>query len=349
MGQDGTVLTGAVVDSARVGIPDVLVSVERLGLQARTNEDGWFRIVVPAGSVVLQFRRLGFEPFEYHLTVSEAAEQIVGTIILSANPVVLEDIVVSEEQSLQRSPALAQIQRMGFGDTMTREEIQRLNPLTVEDLLRRMGSIQFNQQGDPYFFAAPPQVCPDGPTVTVDNVTLPGANALRLIRDPKRQIQTIFTYRGALEKCGVIAIETDPFIRDDPSSVKVGLRAGGVNSLEQVGGQLGVPLSETVELRPGFDVFLADAAGWQAQVAFVFQPDFFGPFFGGVGLGIEKLRRPGSAVLGVLSPDFLALLGVEAELHGLFGFFQIQMVQPNETGLRGQMVAGIGVQVGEPR
>ena len=203
----------------------------------------------------------------------------------------LEEIEVRAERRELDIPVfreLEQLARAGFGDVITADDIEKMQPLDVTDVLRRL-QIRFSGSGTL-------RACQAGPTFVIDGLSGTGISFVTSrIVDPVRQIEAVWGYRGALSSCGVIAIQTRLPERGEGSPFEIGLRVGGGAASEGIGQRragayMAVPLSARFEFYPALVVFLGDDSGWQLQLAGKFLPRRL-PIYLGAGLAVEKLTR----------------------------------------------------------
>lgn len=231
-----TLLTGKVVDASRdAGIPDVVVRIEEAGAASVTDPDGRFRFEdLPPGTYRLSVERLGYtsRAHEVELVAGEALE---SRIVLSADPVPIEDIVVDVEA---RNLALAQAgfyerRDRGLGLFVTREEIERRRPMVTTDVLRSLPGVRVTQtsrfgstaqavvlRGGTRTEARGPDGC--GPEIWLDQVRLTreeGGGPVPLDRYVvPEEIEALEIYRTPAEvpaqystresSCGVIVVWT---------------------------------------------------------------------------------------------------------------------------------------------
>ena len=215
------------------GISDVDISVKGANtVRTISNGQGRFQLSdLEPGSVVVEFRRLGYEPRTETLTVERGRTlEIYAT--MSAQPVELEPVEVTIASRYLERNGFYRRARNGGGDRFTHRDIARMNPMMVADVLRRVGGVTvvFAQNGggseaisvrrragtdsgrcrlSPYFNGVP----------LVDfNVELvpPGEiEALEVYQGPNVPIQYLKEYQPAGASCGVILIWTrDPRRRD---------------------------------------------------------------------------------------------------------------------------------------
>jgi len=225
----------------------------------------------------------------------------LGVIRLVDLPTELAPIVVEAEGYVQNIPGhrdLQQLQQAGFGHLLTAEEIERINPFDTRDLLRRMPGL--NVGGSLVsFVGAGTLLCPRGASYIVDGVR---SFTLSFINDPTRQIRSIWTYRGAFDKCGVIVVETNGIDIGDGSPVEFGVRLGttsrrGTARAERIGGYLSIPLSRRFEFYPVAEGRTNGRTGWNVQLGFKYLPPVVNtPIFAGAGLSVGK-DEPAEAFL----------------------------------------------------
>jgi len=132
-------LKGVVTDVEDVPVFGAVVEIGTPSLRARTNERGEFHLTgVPAGTVDVRVRRLGFSP------VTKTAQVVLGApgdpvhVILPALPVTVRPVVV-EANRVEYSGRLAgyyqRLQRRSTGTFISREAIDRANTKTLSRLL----------------------------------------------------------------------------------------------------------------------------------------------------------------------------------------------------------------------
>ena len=135
----GTV-SGVVRDSAGAGIAGAEVIVAGTGLRAHSNDHGEFRLTnVPAGSVTLGVRRLGFVPAVATIVIA-ANEAAVMAVIVTPLAQSLATVIVRGDRRFEDHGRLAGFyqrrSRSSGGHFITREQIDRRNPSNLTDLFR---------------------------------------------------------------------------------------------------------------------------------------------------------------------------------------------------------------------
>jgi TonB family protein len=135
----GTV-AGMVRDSSGAGIAGAEVTIVGTGLRAHTNAQGEFRLTnVPAGTVTVGVRRLGFIPTvaSIEIGVNEAASMSVVVAPLAQS---LAAVIVRGDRRFEEHGRLAGFYqrraRSPGGHFITREQIDQRNPGQLTDLFR---------------------------------------------------------------------------------------------------------------------------------------------------------------------------------------------------------------------
>lgn len=135
----GTV-AGVVRDSSGGGIGGAEISIAGTGLRAHTNAQGEFRLTnVPAGTVTVVVRRLGFTP-TVASTVIGINEAAVMTVIVAPLAQSLATVIVRGDRRFEDHGRLAGFYqrraRSSGGHYITREQIDQRNPAQLTDLFR---------------------------------------------------------------------------------------------------------------------------------------------------------------------------------------------------------------------
>jgi len=106
--QQRATIQGAVTDAASgAPIGDARVAIAGTTLQAVSNARGVYRITgVPAGTVTVQIRRIGYKTFETTVTLAEGQE-FTGDYQLTGSVVLLEEVVVTGTAGAQQRRAQA--------------------------------------------------------------------------------------------------------------------------------------------------------------------------------------------------------------------------------------------------
>ena len=207
------VVSGQVVDTTGVGIAGADVSVAGTAASALTDARGSFRLdAVPAGARTLSVRRVGYRSSTMPLTVRAGEAQRI-TVRLTSLPVPL-DTITSEAKAMDeylRRSGFYQRQRAGFGDFVTREEIDRMHVVSMWDVLRRIPLLEVVDAGAGRRFV----VMQGGtcrPRIYLDGMRTPDLEAV-----PAAFVDGIEVYRhastvpveyGGGQACGAILVWT---------------------------------------------------------------------------------------------------------------------------------------------
>jgi hypothetical protein len=221
------VLSGHVTDTAGVPIFGARVTVDGTAAEAQTDAAGRFRFVsVPAGRLSVTVLRLGFLPFNVAVQVDNAAAEI--NVRMTPVAATLPPLTVRPER-MRYSGRLAgyyrRLESKSAGYFITREDIDRENPSTTGQLLRRVPAIQVVRgRGGITGIRMRGRKC--WPLVWIDGMPMP-AGEVDLDAFVPSSIQGIELYLGAttapmayllheaLSSCGTILIwsrgpDTDP-------------------------------------------------------------------------------------------------------------------------------------------
>jgi TonB family protein len=135
----GTV-AGVVRDSSGAGIGGAEITIAGTGLRAYTNPQGEFRLTnVPAGTVTVGVRRLGFIPAVASIVIA-ANEAATMAVIVAPLAQSLATVIVRGDRRFEDYGRLAGFyqrrSRSSGGHFITREQIDKRNPGQLTDLFR---------------------------------------------------------------------------------------------------------------------------------------------------------------------------------------------------------------------
>jgi hypothetical protein len=224
------VIDGLVTDTSLVPLRNARVSILRTAIQVGTGPNGRFRIVdVPSGPYIVIVRHAGFHPTATILQVP-ASDTLRLSYTLTEAPTELAPVVIAEQRRSFKMMEFDYRRKLGEGEFMTQDQIERHNPAYATELLRQFGSIDVAPTSggggqDVYYPVsrrATGGMTPTGQatcfmTVIVDNVPMPAPFNLDLLPSP-RDLMGIEVYAGAATTppqfaglnrgCGVIVIWT---------------------------------------------------------------------------------------------------------------------------------------------
>jgi len=221
-------IDGIVSDSNLVPIHAAFVSIVGTPIRIGTGPNGRFRIVkVPVGQYLVIVKRVGYHPVSSTIEVSTADTVRLAYTLNPVTATELSPVVVSEPESQSlRLKGFDERRKLGFGEFMTRAEIEKAASVYPTELMRHFLAINVSpnrngavteyyalstrEGGNPQQGACPMQVY-------LDEVPLETPFNLDLLPPPK-DIYGIEVYSGAATipprfagtntGCGVILVWT---------------------------------------------------------------------------------------------------------------------------------------------
>jgi hypothetical protein len=220
------VIDGSVTDTSLAPLRGAFVSILNSKIRVGTGPNGRFRITkMPAGHFLLVVKRAGYRPTSAMVEVI-ASDTLRLAYTLEPVIATLDAVVVSEKAVSLRLAEFEQRRRLGFGEFMTTDEIDRRNSVYATELFRRFTSVYVGpshtsslteyfalsrrEGGNPGLGACPM-------TVFVDQVPMPTPFNLDLLPSPK-DLAGIEVYSGSAtippqfngmnRGCGVILVWT---------------------------------------------------------------------------------------------------------------------------------------------
>lgn len=220
-------IDGVVSDTGLAPLQGAFVSILGTKIRVGTGPNGRFRITkVPAGQYLVIVKRVGYHPTSgvIEVTASDTARLAYTLEKLRAEE--LEAVVVTAKSPSIRMAEFEQRRKLGLGEFMTTEEIQRRNSVFPTELFRKFKSVNVapshsgpiteyfalsgREGGNPSLGACPMQVY-------LDQVPLPNPFNLDLL-PPPRDLAGIEVYAGSAtippqfngynRGCGVILVWT---------------------------------------------------------------------------------------------------------------------------------------------
>jgi hypothetical protein len=136
-------LRGKVTAPDGTPVPHARITVAGSALEAVATADGAFRIYdIPSSSQAVRVRMLGYQPRVMAIDIV-AGQIFVLDVVLTPQPVSLDTVDVSSDVAV--SPVMRgfeQRRQRGPGAFFSREEIQRIQPRVLTDVLRRVPGVQ---------------------------------------------------------------------------------------------------------------------------------------------------------------------------------------------------------------
>jgi hypothetical protein len=140
-------IDGVVSDTSLAPLADATITIVGTDIRVVTSANGRFRLVaVPTGEYVLLVRHIGFEATTSKITVADA-DTLRVSFALEAAVASLDPVKIAAQNT---SPKLAEFharRKVGPGQFMTQEEIEKQNAVFTTDLLRRFLGIEVSQYG----------------------------------------------------------------------------------------------------------------------------------------------------------------------------------------------------------
>ena len=174
LAQDTTAtVTGTITDSAGVPLAGAQVFVNRVGPRSTSDAQGRFRLVgLAPGYRLIGIRRLGYHSATVTLSLARGQTRDV-TVRLAVLPVPL-DTVVSEaratSENLRRNGFDAR-RRSGFGYFLTRDDIDRMRPVDLTNLLRRLPFLRVTERLGRIWVTTQSGTC--RPVIYLDRMPMP--------------------------------------------------------------------------------------------------------------------------------------------------------------------------------
>jgi hypothetical protein len=214
-------LTGVVLDERGVPVPNVEVAIAKVSRTTRTDTAGKFTLgLMPPGSYDVAFRRLSYAPMLFMIEIS-AGDTVEASVKMNAVPQEMSAVIVEEHSERVRDlGGFEQRRKQGFGHFVTREQIERRDPLLLSDMIRMIPGTNFVPAGLGrsvlrFSRAQGARDCP--PTYFIDGVMATGYN---LDDMPVSDVEGIELYSGistlpaqfakfrSTINCGTVAIWT---------------------------------------------------------------------------------------------------------------------------------------------
>lgn len=147
----GIRLAGIVVDAQKAPIPSVELTLKREGAGNRvvtSGDNGRFVFAdVPAGSVTLMARRLGYAAKSVDLRIPGTHPGSQLEIVLEAVPNELSSVIV-EESKQHLAEFYERKASSHFAKFFDQRDIRKRNPLYLSDLLRSVAGATISSSGD---------------------------------------------------------------------------------------------------------------------------------------------------------------------------------------------------------
>lgn len=200
------VIDGVVTDSALVPLSDATVSFLGSNVRVVTGPNGRFRVRdLNPGAYFLIVRRIGFEASSLRLELSPG-DTVRPALVLQRAATTLDTVAIRAQRLTPAMQEFEARRKLGFGQFMTQEEIDKRHVEGLQDLLatfngvkmlpgswpmsRRMDAIRtcpYEVYVDGVKLPAPSSAPRDGGIFSIDNIAVP------------RELAGIEVYNGAAE------------------------------------------------------------------------------------------------------------------------------------------------------
>jgi hypothetical protein len=215
-------ISGTVKDSVGTPIPGVEVVLLQVKGAVYSDSLGVFRFAnIPTGKRELHFRRLGFAPKSVGAEIGSGAT-VALAVVLDASATAIEGMTV--EEATQRRQLLSDFydrSSRGFGHFVTREQIEKRNPMNLSDMMRmipgaRLTPIRGGGQAALRFSRAqgtrdcPPQYWVDGVktwNLNIDDIVPQDVEGIEVYSGAST-VPPQFNTKEGTTICGVILIWT---------------------------------------------------------------------------------------------------------------------------------------------
>lgn len=219
-------IDGLVTDTSFVPLAGVEVTLLRTQVRVRTEQNGRFRVLrTPAGGYLLIVRRVGYRPLAELVEVLPN-DTVRLTFALERMPRTLDTVVVTERSQSPRMREFDARRKLGIGEFMSQDEIERRAALEVKDLLRTFKTVNVSpsytkgSMAEYYALGKRGGGVMQGEcamTVLTDGIPMPKPFDLNLM-PPPREIAGIEVYAGSAtvparyaalnSGCGVVLVWT---------------------------------------------------------------------------------------------------------------------------------------------
>jgi hypothetical protein len=147
-----TRLTGRVADAFGAAIGKAEIIVTNTAFRAETGTDGRFELAgLPAGSIEVIVRRLGFAPAKIPLELGDGELRDIR-VLLSPMVTQLDSVsVTADAPAVEKAFGGFEMRKArGFGTFITREQIEKKNPRVTSELFRTVAGVKLlRENGTP--------------------------------------------------------------------------------------------------------------------------------------------------------------------------------------------------------
>jgi hypothetical protein len=140
--QTPAVIDGIVTDTSLVALADATVSILGSRVRVATGASGRFRILgLSPGEYILVVNRIGYAPVSASARVTDR-DTLRLSFAMSRAVAVLDTVVVATKPYTTRMAEFEERRKVGFGQFMTQEQIEKRNTVYAKELLRTFMSVE---------------------------------------------------------------------------------------------------------------------------------------------------------------------------------------------------------------
>lgn len=187
------IISGTVTDTGLRVIAGAHVSVIGTGSELLADDNGRFAILqVPPGEFLVWVRKLGYRPIS-NLVHVEQGDTLRLAFTLEPTMTDLAPVVVTERVRSPRMREFDERRRAGFGDFLDQAQIEKMNFVQVEAVIRTFKAVRVTPAGGAVSAREPPGVAACPMQVFLDGI--PRGSMLGDLPSP-REIAAIEVYAG---------------------------------------------------------------------------------------------------------------------------------------------------------
>jgi len=140
-------IDGVVSDTSLAPLADATITIVGTDIRVVTGPNGHFRLVdVPAGKYALLARHIGYEATTTQITVSDL-DTLRISIALEQAVASLDTVKVATNNLSPRLTEFYERRKIGPGQFMTEEQIEKLNMVAASDLFRTFIGLRLSVDG----------------------------------------------------------------------------------------------------------------------------------------------------------------------------------------------------------
>ena len=134
-------IDGVVSDTSLVPMQGAFISILGTAIRVGTGPNGRFRITkIPTGQYLVIVKRVGYRPVSAVIEVP-SVDTVRLSYTLERVTETLETVTITEKAPTERMSEFEQRRKLGFGEFMTRAEIDQRNSVFPTELFRKFMSV----------------------------------------------------------------------------------------------------------------------------------------------------------------------------------------------------------------